>query len=325
MQKIAIVGLGHVGASMGLAIKQWIAAPGAADSGRKGIEVVGFDHNHPLQKRAEKLGAVDRVQWSLGRTVRDAALVVVAVPGTAERSALQELAPLLGHDTILTDMAPHKQHGLAWASEILPSQVSYIGGHPVMAAEDEAAPAADLFQGVTYALFPHSSAESAATEVVVGLVQAVGAKPYFPDPAEHDAQVAATATLPALAAVAMMHTVAYGGGRRDLQAMAASDLAQATQLASLPPEILADSVSLSSTELVRWLDVLVARLGELRDLAARGDTEADERLRQFLVDTHTARAEWLQPAQQESPLPRESVNTYFNRMFFGGLRRRKGS
>ncbi len=325
MQKIAIVGLGHVGASLGLALKQWITAAGAAGAGRREIEVVGFDYDPTTQKRAEKLGAVDRTQWGLGRTLRDAALVVLAIPGTAQRRALQEMAPLLDRESILTDMTPHKQHGLAWASELLPGHVQYIGGHPVLPVQEGMEPSADLFQGVTYALFPHPSTATSATEVVVGLVQAVGAKPYFPDAAEHDSQVAATSTLPALAAVAMMHTVAHGGGNRDLGAMTSSDLAGATQLAALPPELLAGMVSLSSTEIVRWLDVLTARLGELRDLAARGDGEAEERLRQFLSDTQDARTRWLQPQTQESAVPRESVATHFSRMFLGGLRRRKES
>lgn len=323
MQRITIVGLGRVGASLGLAIKRWISAP-EATGGRREIEVVGFDHDVEAQKAARKLGAVDSTQWNLARAVQDAALVVLAAPAGEQRAAMLELAPLLRGGSILTDTGPHKQQSLRWASDLLPIGVGFIAGHPVLPTEPDGEPHASLFEHRTYALFPHPSADEAATEVVVGLIQAVGAKPYFPDPAEHDAQVAATSMLPALAAVALMHTASHGAGWRDLQGMATSDLAEATRMAGLPPDGLAEMVALSPGDAVRWLDGFIARLGELRDLAARDDSEASERLRQFIADAHDARARWLKPGPAETLPPRESVAAHFNRLLLGGLRRRRG-
>jgi prephenate dehydrogenase len=324
MQRITIIGLGRVGASMGLAIKRWISAPEAAQSGRSGIEVVGFDYDHGVQKAAERLGAVDRTGWSLSRALQDAALVVLAVPATEERALLQEIAPLLSDGAIVTDTGGHKQQGLRWATELLPEGVHFVAGHPVLATPEDGEPSAELFSGVTYAVFPHPDAEQSATEVVVGLVQAIGAKPYFPEPSEHDAQVAATTLLPALAAAALMHAASAGAGWRDLRGMATSDLAEVTRLASVQPGVLAGMVGLSPQEAVRWLDSLIARLGELRDLAARNDPEAHERLEQFFRDARAAREEWLRPASRESaPESRETLADQFNRMFLGGMGRRR--
>ncbi|MDQ3327258.1 MAG: prephenate dehydrogenase [Chloroflexota bacterium] len=323
MERISVIGLGPVGASIGLALKRWIAAPEASGGRRREIEVVGFDFDTGVQKAAVRLEAVDRTPWNLRQAVRDASLVVLTVSATEERRALEELAPLLAQGTVVTDTAAHKQQSLALASEVLSEHVSFVGGHPVLPIDHTREPSVDLFAGVTYSLFPHPRAEQSATELVVGFVHAIGATPYFPDPAEHDAQVAATTMLPALAAVALMHTASSGPGWRDLSGMATSDLAELTRLASTPPEELAGMVAFSPDEAVRWLDSLIGRLGELRDMARRDDPEAAERLLRFFSDAHNAREHWLRPAAPHEDAPRPSLDTHVNRLFLGGLRRKR--
>lgn len=323
MERISVIGLGPVGASIGLALKRWISGPEASGGSRRSIEVIGFDFDTSRQKAATRLKAVDQTPWNLRQAVRDASLVILTVPATEERRALAELAPLLGEDSVLTDTSPHKQQSLALASEVLPAHVSFIAGHPVLPIDHMREPSVDLFAGVTYGLFPHPRAEQRSTELVVGFVQAIGAKPYFPDPAEHDAQVAATTMLPALTAVALMHTASGGAGWRDLSGMATSDLAELTRLASMPSDELAGMVAFSPDEAVRWLDSLIGRLGELRDLAGREDTEAAERLLRFFADAQSARERWLQPAAPQNDSPRSGIDSHINRLFLGGLRRRR--
>lgn len=325
MQRIAIVGLGHVGASLGLALKRWIAAPDAAGTERARIEIVGFDHDPETQRAAEKRGAVDRARWSLGRAVGEAALVVVALPAHEEREALRELASLLPEGCIVTDTGAHKARSLAWASELLPAHAPFVAGHPVLPTpEDPLAASADAFAGRTWALFPHDEADPAATEVVVGLVQAAGARPYFPDPAEHDAQTALSSTLPALLAAALMHAAGRTGAQRDLRAMAGSDLEAATRLAALPPETLAGMAALSPRETARWLDTLIADLGALRDLAAAQDGQTGDALLRYAADAKAAREQWLRPDARENAAPRDASASQLGRFLFGGGRRRRG-
>lgn len=323
MQTIAIIGLNRIGASMGLALKKWVDAP---DAGRSNIQVVGFDHDLDRQKTADKLRAVHRTQWSLPRVVQDAALIVLCLPAGEQRAVMQELAPLLSDDAIITDTAPHKQQSLQWATEFLPRHASFIAGHPVLPMRGEDEPSADLFADCVYGLFPHVNARPESTEVVVGLIQAIGAKPYFADPAEHDAQIAATSMLPALAAAALMHTVSYGGGWRDLKGIATGDLAEITRLASEDPASLGDMVALSPGDADRWLEGYIARLGELRDLVRRSDSEASERLRQFFFDAHNARQRWLYPdtALKQPATEREGLGNHFSRLLLGRRRRKEG-
>lgn len=322
MQRVTIVGLGHVGASLGLALKRWTASSGGRAQSQ--IEVVGFDYDNATQKAAEKLGAVDRTYWGLSRSIGDAALVVLSVPVGQLEGAIREVAPYLSGGAIVTDTAPAKRRGLAWAAEHLPSHAAYIGGHPILATPPEGgAPSADVFGGVTYGLFPQPDAGQASTEVVVGLVQAIGARPYFADAAEFDAQVAVTTLLPALAASTLMHAASQTAAWRDTKANTTGDLREVTRLAETDPTELRDILTHSRQEGVRWLDELLARLGEVRDLAAREDAEADERLLQLLADAHAARAEWLLPdgRAQAGVEERRSLGDQFTQMLLGGRRR----
>lgn len=118
MQRVTIVGLGHVGASLGLALKRWTASSGGRAQSQ--IEVVGFDYDNATQKAAEKLGAVDRTHWGLSRSIGDAALVVLAVRVGQLAEAMREIAPHLVEGAIVTDTAPAKRQGLAWAAAHLP-------------------------------------------------------------------------------------------------------------------------------------------------------------------------------------------------------------
>ncbi|MEJ7655005.1 MAG: hypothetical protein WKH64_17540, partial [Chloroflexia bacterium] len=202
---------------------------------------------------------------------------------------------------MVTDTAPHKQQCLRWAAELLP-RVQFVGGFPIVPTAPEA-PTADAFAGATYALFPQPDGDQESAQVVVGLVQALGAEPFFPDPAEHDALYAAAGILPALAATAMMHTVAFGGGWRDMAKMGGGDLAAATALVGLDPARLVHDVGLSPAEAERWLDGYIFRLTELRDLVRRRDPEATEQVQRFIQDAHIVREEWLHPQRSQTEKP----------------------
>lgn len=324
MQIISIIGLDTLGLSLGLALKQWVASGAERDSGRREIRVVGFDYDLSRQKAAERSGAVDATHWSLAKAVDGASLVVVALPATETRKALEELGPLLRDGTVVTDTAPHKLRGLEWASQYLPEGIRFVAGHPMLPAASGELPSADRLRGVTYALFPHPGADESSVQLVVGIVQAVGATPYFADPAEYDAQTAVTNVLPAVAAAALIHTASYGSASRDLDRMAGGDLAEMSSLALLEPALLADMVEMSPAETVRWLDSYIGRLSEIRGFVARADREGEEQLRRFFRDAHEARLRWSSPEHEVKPEvdPGQRFASHLNRMFLGSRRRK---
>src|SRR3989442_6828006 len=102
-RRMTIVGLGLIGGSLGLALKE-------AD---RGLEIVGHNRSHEAAGRAKKLGAVDRAEWNLPRALEGAGIVVLAVAPAAMEKVMAEVAPSLEPGAIVTDVASTKVDVLA--------------------------------------------------------------------------------------------------------------------------------------------------------------------------------------------------------------------
>src|SRR5947207_11745765 len=125
MQRVLIIGLGLIGGSIGLALRRW--SEERKSDGRRPLEVVGFDSNLDQQRTAEKLGAVDRGAWDLAKAAREADVVVLATPVNGMREVMEDLAPHLRPGTIVTDTGSTKAQVVAWANQILPREVHFVG------------------------------------------------------------------------------------------------------------------------------------------------------------------------------------------------------
>ncbi|MGH2508934.1 MAG: prephenate dehydrogenase/arogenate dehydrogenase family protein, partial [Ktedonobacteraceae bacterium] len=112
-QRVAIVGLGLIGGSLGLALRQAQAAQ----------QVVGYDLGRGVGEQARRLGAIDQAQNTLSDTVRGAELIVLATPVGAMRALLQDLARMAAPEAVITDVASTKSQVISWAEELLPSNV----------------------------------------------------------------------------------------------------------------------------------------------------------------------------------------------------------
>nr|HET6902299.1 prephenate dehydrogenase/arogenate dehydrogenase family protein [Ktedonobacteraceae bacterium] len=142
--RVAIIGLGLIGGSVGLALHKAKAAQ----------QVVGYDIGKGVSNQARKVGAIDQPCATLADAVRGAELVVLATPVGAMRSLLQALSPLVTPGAVLTDVASTKVQVISWAEEYLPANVAFVGGHPMTGKELSGVEAADatLFQGGIYCL-----------------------------------------------------------------------------------------------------------------------------------------------------------------------------
>src|SRR5262245_39354460 len=188
MNKITIIGLGLVGNSIGMGLKKAIAG-GVMQAAR----IVGFDPDRSLEEAAlRKHFSVDEIAPNLESAVRGAGLVVVATPASAVREVLEAISPFLDPGAAVTDTSSTKEQVMAWAGEVLGKQSNFIGGHPVPRVVDlempgeEPAPRADLFTKAPYCIMPLPSVSSEALNSVIFLAEALGARPLFIDPREHD-------------------------------------------------------------------------------------------------------------------------------------------
>src|SRR4051812_31649569 len=150
--KITIIGMGLIGTSLGMALRS--VDQSEAPLGQ--IHVTGYDKNSRAVSDARGRLAIDREARSLGEALREAQLVVVAVPVQAVRDVFAAMAPVLPHGAVVTDVASAKSQVMAWAHELLPAAAEFIGGHPMAGKEQAGASAAepDLFKGALYCLTP---------------------------------------------------------------------------------------------------------------------------------------------------------------------------
>jgi prephenate dehydrogenase len=327
--RITIIGLGLVGGSMGLALK----------ASETTAQVVGHDVDAGRGKLAQKMGAVDKSSTKLLDACQDANLVVIATPLDAIREILTDIGPHLKQGCIVTDTTTLKEPVLAWAAEILPDEVSFVGGNPVLhpvvepgTPEDESAPAAlqgleaaraDLFQDVPYALCPSVQATPGAVKGIADVVKLIGARPYFIDPAEHDGLRAAVAELPPLASLALMRQVSESSGWREARKLADHTFAIATELLMEDATVRSEQTLLNASYLLPRLDALIAELGQFRAWIEAQDAEA---LEQAFEQATEARNEWLAERilgeQEHRGAEPDFVDTpgFFNRMFGFGSR-----
>ncbi len=312
--RIAIVGLGLVGGSLGLALKK----------SKLNLEIVGHDKDPGVAGRALKRGAVDKTEWNLINACDGAALIVLAIPLDGIRDTLAALQSHLSPGVIVTDTATTKAPVLEWA-QALPAGVHFIGGDPVIKPDRVIAGCgidaadAELFQNATYCLTPSPAAASQAIEVMSSFAQLVGAQPYFIEPAEHDGLMAGVRHLPALLATALAAVVIQSQGWRERGKLASTTFRIATELAPLDDRTASAQFLAHRDDLMRWVDALIAELRDLRGMCERADADALQHVIQNVIHE---RDKWLSGKLDASGLPTpewESARSATARMLLSRL------
>lgn len=279
---ITIIGLGLIGTSAGLALRRY----------QDKLQVVGHDKDPEKAATARRLGAVDRTDWNLISAVSDADRVLLALPTSEIHATLAAIAQDLKPGCVLMDMAELKAPVLTWAAELLPPNVHLIGGHPILVAEeqDAARARADLFEGTMFCLTPHPRTEDAAVHLAADVVEALGARPFFMDPAEHDGMIAAVESLPFMLAGALLDAASSSHVWQDMRKLAGGQFYSSTLLLLDDGKATAAACMANRDNTVRWLDELIAALGRWRELLAAGD---EGQLAQAFDRGLTARHAWL--------------------------------
>lgn len=285
-ERVAILGLGLMGGSLGLALRAQAPAQ----------EVVGYDARHEVALRAMELGAVTGACDTVAEAVTGADLVVLAAPILALRDLLAEAGTHLGANAIVTDLGSTKTEILRWAAESLPAPERYVGGHPMVGSEQAGLVAADksLYDGCVWCLTPTASTSPDALAAVSALVESLGARPHILDAASHDAAVAAVSHLPIVAATALTLTAMNDFSWPEGAILAAGGFRDTTRVASGDPRMARDICLTNAEPLAALLDTYIARLQEMRAAIQSGAPAAIEE--QFRAGKQ-ARDGWLESKQ----------------------------
>jgi len=287
IEKLVIVGVGLVGGSFALALK---------DAGALG-RVVGIGRGARNIRRALDLkiidaaGALDRV------TFGDADLVLLAVPVGQMRAVMRSIAPLLGGRTVVTDAGSTKQDVVALARRELKGALSrFVPGHPIAGTEKSGAEAASagLYRGRRVVLTPLKENEPGAVALVRAAWERCGASVFELQPREHDAALAAVSHLPHVLAYALVDQLARRKNAKQLFSYAAGGFRDFTRIASSHPEMWRDICLANKKALLAELDRYGGELERVRKMLERGDAGALDAL---FSGARDARSRWLKDAQ----------------------------
>ncbi len=301
--KVAIIGLGRIGASIGLAL-----------ANRKDqVTTIGYDAASEVNRKAMKMGAVQKIGHGLNASVKEADMVILALPLDQVHETLQSIAQELHEEAVVLDTAPVKMAVAAWAKELLPPGRQYIGLtlilNPLLLDETGTgmnSARSDLFyNGLAAITTPPGTAEQ-AIKLAAKFVTMLGARPYFTDMAEVDGIMATIHTLPALAGVAMAETVIGRPGWTEIRKMAGrSFMAALRQLEEEEALALTEATQKNRINIVRLLDEYIAVLQSLRDEIDREEQNSlQERLKLALNES----AQWLQVSLEGGWLTGEAPN-----------------
>ena len=281
-ERVAIVGVGLIGGSFGMAIR----ARGLAR------EVVGVTRAEARISQARSRGAIDRGTVDPASGVTGADLVVLAVPPDQVVPMARRAIPHLRPGALLTDVASVKAEIVRSVDALAGSEsrVTFVGGHPMAGNEGQGIAAAEpgLFEGTAYLITPAPRTPRDGVARLADLARAIGAVPIEMAPDEHDRAVALTSHLPYLVAAALM-----GAGGAAIPAAGPAFLG-ATRVAASPVALWAEICRLNREEIRRALEVFRNELARLE--AAIGD---GERLDALLETVRLAR-------RRLGGLPRES-------------------
>lgn len=260
--QVAVLGLGLIGASLGLALKQ-----------HDGTTVVGFDPSREAAALSAIRRAADRIAASATEAIRGADTVVLAAPVRSIMELLTEIAPHLAEGTVVTDTGSTKAAIVDHAAKVLPQTVAFVGGHPLAGRLRSRVTEADadLFVGATYCLCPTPSTPEWGIARATQLVEAVGAIPHYLDPNEHDALLAAVSHLPYFASTALVTALGDQEGWPEMGALAAGGFRTATSLVDGSPQMWTDIALTNAGPLDRQLGALIEALSQLRSAIAASD------------------------------------------------------
>lgn len=273
MERVALIGTGLIGASIGLALKQ---------SGFKGI-IVGWDNDPAELRTALERGAIDAELGSADSLLeQDAADVyVLAVPVLAILDWLERLGPVLRDGQMVTDVGSTKREVCARAAKhfgpLGSGRPQFLPGHPMAGKESGGAALADarLFEGAMWLFTPTTCGADLLEEAELEhswrlCVQKMGARTRDLDPRQHDEICAWVSHLPQMVSTAMSALLedtfaADPEGRAAVEAIGGRALREMTRLGASPYSMWRDIALTNTDSLANTLHALEQRLAHLRE------------------------------------------------------------
>lgn len=281
---LAIVGVGLIGGSLALALRQ----------GKYRGKILGVSSESTLAE-ARELGIIDEgfSYAELGDAVAAADLVVLAGPIAVIMEQLRTIGSMgvaLKSGLTITDVGSTKRAVLRVAAESLPAHVSFVGGHPLAGSEQRGVSAADpfLFQNAYYVLTPSASTESTEVQRLGEFVGLTGARVLVLDAEDHDRIAATISHIPQLVAVTLVNSLEeLGSNLEHGKHLAAGGFRDMTRIASSSYSV--------------WRDIIGTNRDVIQDLLARYAARVQQTINEVANDGLAPRFESAGDTRREIP------------------------
>jgi cyclohexadieny/prephenate dehydrogenase len=266
-ERVAIIGLGLIGGSIGLAVAERLPA----------IATTGYDADPAVRRRAAERGLAGTISETAAEAVAGADLAILCVPVGAMGDIAREIAGALPPDALVSDVGSSKRSITRALTEALPGQ-PIIPAHPVAGTEHSGPDAgfASLFHHRWCILTPPGGADPALVSQLAEFWRTLGSRVEVMDAEHHDRVLAVTSHIPHLIAYTIVGTASdleevtrsevikySAGGFRDFTRIAASD-----------PTMWRDVFLNNREAVLEMLDRFLTDLAHMREAIKAGDGES---------------------------------------------------
>jgi prephenate dehydrogenase len=272
IDKLAIIGVGLIGSSLSLALKE----AGAVQ------QVIGFGRNQQNLARGVELGVLDEFTDTIEACVSDADVIVVAVPLGAMRQVFAELKQAIKKGAIITDVGSAKGSVVTAARDELGSTFPrFVPGHPIAGTENSGVEAgfAKLYQNRRVIITPVEQTDQDAISVIDEMWRQCGAIIEYLAVEHHDKVLAATSHLPHMLAFALVHYLSNLNDHEEIFRYASGGFRDFTRIASSDPVMWRDVCIANGDAVVDMIEQYQQELDRVKSAISAGD--ADELLKLF--------------------------------------------
>lgn len=281
-KRLALIGCGLMGGSFALAMQQ------------AGLvaQICGYSRSEKSALRARELGIIHEIAPSPAEAVREADLVLLAVPVASTGSSLQALLPGLGAKALVMDVGSTKADVAQAARGALGARVhQFMPAHPICGKEVAGVDHADaqLYQGQRVILTPLAEHSPEQIEQARAIWIALGCQVQALSPEAHDRALAAISHFPHLMAFAFMDSLMKQAEGEDFLAVAGPGFRDSTRIAAGDPELWTDVLMANAREVLSQSQRMHDSLFELEQLIQRRDHAG---LKQLIEKVSRRRSRW---------------------------------
>ncbi|MCJ8339613.1 MAG: bifunctional prephenate dehydrogenase/3-phosphoshikimate 1-carboxyvinyltransferase [Pseudomonadales bacterium] len=267
VENTLVIGLGMIGGSLAKALKE-------NGFSRK---VVAYDSSVEALKIGVKLGVIDSGCTDIGMAVRQASVIILAVPVKATASVLKMIKPHLQPECIISDVGSTKGSVIKAAEAVFGTvPANFVPAHPIAGSEKSGVEAANsqLFAKHKVIITPHAQASAKAALTIARMWQSTGAEVLQMQVEKHDEVLAATSHLPHLLAFSLVDSLAKESQSLDIFRYAAGGFRDFTRIAASDPTMWSDVCGANKSAILQQIDIFTQGLANLKQAIVDEDEQS---------------------------------------------------